>query len=427
MTTIMNDSHIVSIPQIRKFIKVAEGITFKGDSREKTYKWIEGVLSKFRYFSLKKKDKTIVKSYIMKMTGYSDAQTTRLISKKKKVGRIVAYTTKRNTFPKIYTTDDTALLIETDKAHERLSGPATKRVFKREYEKFGNKEYKNLKDISVSHIYNLRNTRQYKSSVLFFEKTRPSVTPIGKREKPEPKGNPGYIRVDTVHQGDREKEKGVYHINLIDEVTQWELVFATEKISESYLEPILEDALQAFPFKIINFHSDNGSEYINKIVARLLNKLMIGHTKSRARRCSDNALVEGKNGSVIRKHMGRNFIPQRYAPLINKFYKSHMNVYLNFHRPCGFASLKKDKYGKVRKVYMEKDYSTPYEKIKSLPNSKKYLKEGVTFKKLDIVAKRESDTECAIRMKEAKVELFNKFYQEELRLPTIYSYAVSGS
>lgn len=427
MTTIMNDSHMVSIPQIREFTKVVRGITFKGKTRKETYKWIEEVLSKFRYFGLKKKDKTIIKEYLIKLTGYSRAQMTRLIAKKKKVGKIVADTTGRHRFSKVYTAGDTALLIETDNAHGKLSGPATKKIFEREYKKFGNREYRNLKNISVSHIYNLRNTRQYKSNSYFFEKTKPTVIPIGRREKPEPRGRPGFVRVDTVHQGDTEGCKGVYHINLIDEVTQWELVFAIEKISESYLEPVLEKAIFAFPFQVINFHSDNGSGYINKIVAKLLNKLLVRQTKSRARRCNDNALVEGKNGSVIRKHMGRNFISQKHAPLVNDFYETHLNVYLNFHRPCGFASLKKDKLGKVRKVYKQEDYATPYEKLKSLPNAKKYLMGGDTFKKLDVLAKRESDTECAARMQKAKVALFNKFYLEKLQFPTICSYAVSGS
>lgn len=84
--------------------------------------------------------------------------------------------------------------------------------------------------------------------------------------------------MDTVHQGDKwervdgkvETKKGVYYINIIDEVTQWELVYCVEAISERFLKPALEDMYQSLPFEIINFHSDNGSEYINQVVARLL-------------------------------------------------------------------------------------------------------------------------------------------------------------
>jgi len=61
--------------------------------------------------------------------------------------------------------------------------------------------------------------------------------------------------------------KGVYHINAVDEVTQWEVVSATAQISEAALKPVLEAMLRQFPFRILGFHSDNGSEFINHIVA----------------------------------------------------------------------------------------------------------------------------------------------------------------
>ena len=50
--------------------------------------------------------------------------------------------------------------------------------------------------------------------------------------------------------------------------------------------------LAQFPFRILGFHSDNGSEFINYKVAELLNKLLIEQTKSRPRRSNDNGLVE---------------------------------------------------------------------------------------------------------------------------------------
>jgi transposase InsO family protein len=108
-----------------------------------------------------------------------------------------------------------------------------------------------------------------------------------------------------VHQGDFNKEKGVYHINIVDEVTQFEWVGCVETISELHLKVLLQKLLEQIPFKVLNFHSDNGSEYINKVVSEILSYLFIGQTKSRSRHSNDNALAEGKNGSRIRKHMGR--------------------------------------------------------------------------------------------------------------------------
>lgn len=405
MTIIMNDSHVVSIAQLKEFAKITKGISFHGSSRTEKYGWIEEVLGRFRYFSLRKKEKTVVKRYIMKMTGFSDAQVTRLVIKKRKTGRIqVTIPLRRYSFARIYGAKDVALLAQTDNAHSRLSGNATKQIFIREHEIFGKEEFSALKRISVSHLYNLRGTRQYQTHARFFTKTNPRNVDIGKRTKPFPEGKPGYLRVDTVHQGDLDKEKGVYHINIVDEVTQWEIVGAVEKISESYLEPLLDMLLHQFPFVIINFHSDNGSEFINKIVARLLNKLLIAQTKSRSRHCNDNALVEGKNGAIIRKHIGYSRIPQEYAPRINQFYQDHFNLYLNFHRPCAFADTITDKKGKQKKVY--KTYQTPFERLRSLKNADLFLKNETTFETLDALSLNQSDNECARTMQEAKTKLF---------------------
>lgn len=422
----MNDSHINNINQVEEFIKVAgsnqdnqgQRIEFECRSRKERYAWIDQTLGKFRYFSLRKKEKGIIRKFIETMTGISNSQLTRLINKKKWAGKIFSAQLGRHKFAITYTVQDVALLIQTDNAHSRLSGKATKRIFEREYRIFHKKEYARLQNISTSHIYNLRGKRQYLSNTLFWQKTKPTPVNIGQREKPKPHGKPGFIRVDTVHQGDLNKEKGVYHINLVDEVTQWELVACVEKISEYYLTPILEKILRQFPFRVINFHSDNGSEYINKIIARLLNKLLIKQTKSRARRCNDNALVESKNGSVIRKYMGRNFISQKYAQLINEFYETHFNFYLNFHRPCGFATIKVDARGKEKKVYDV--YQTPYEALKSRLNASEILKEDVSFEKLDKIAHEKSDNEFAALMQKAKVELF-KTINHKTQLPTAFA------
>jgi len=300
-----------------------------------------------------------------------------------------------------------------------MSGPAVKEILEREYSIFRKSEYRNISKISTPHIYNLRQTRQYVSHSLTVKKTNPVKILIGKRTKPDNQGKPGFLRVDTVHQGDMEKEKGIYHINIVDEATQWEIVGCVERISEEYLKPLLEDLLNQFPFVIINFHSDNGSEYINKVVAELLNKLLISQTKCRPRHSNDNGLVEGKNNYVIRKHIGYRFIDKGYAKNFNQFYKECFNVYLNYHRPCGYATITTDKRGKQKKKY--DTYQTPYAKLKSLPNPEKYLKKGITFEKLDKVAFAKSDNEFAEILQEKKEELFNNFKNKKLQFPMVFS------
>lgn len=408
MTIRMSDKNLVTLGQLEGFTRGSHLVVFSGATRKEKYQWIDELLVRFFYFTLRKKDKMTVRKFIMKVTSYSDAQVTRLIRKKKQTRYVlVTSSPTRSTFPTTYTTSDVARLIEMDEAHGRLSGPATKKLFQRAYDLFHDERFVRLKDISISHLYNLRGRRQYVSHATTWTKTRPTTVPIGERRKPSPEGKPGYIRVDSVHQGDQDKQKGVYHVNLVDEVTQWELVGCVEGISEMFLAPLLEDLLNQFPFRVLEFHSDNGSEYVNYVVAKLLNKLTIAQTKSRPRKSNDNALVEGKNGSVIRKHMGHTHIPRHHATAINQFYQTHFNRYINFHRPSGYATEKIDHRGKISKVY--DTYETPYEHFRGLPEAVSYLKADITFNDLDIIASTVSDLECATMMQKAKLELFKSF------------------
>jgi hypothetical protein len=405
MTITMDDSDLKTIEDIKRFLRGSARIKLKATSRREKYFWMSATLAKFKYSRQRKKDKNIIKNYMLRMTGFSDAQTTRLIARNRTQGRIAPQAGPRHSFPRWYTKIDIELLAETDNLHDRLSGPATKKLFQRAFTLYDDVRYERLKDISVAHLYNLRATKPYGQRCVILAKTRPVKRDIGLRKKPQTKGRPGFLRIDTVHQGDRDKAKGVYHINIVDEVTQWEIVGAVQGISEAFLLPLLEAMLGLFPFDILGFHSDNGSEYINTQVAAMLNKLLIEQTKSRANRTNDNALVEGKNGSVIRKHMGYFHIPSQYAIQVNEFYRGHLNEYLNFHRPCGFATRTVNEKGKVKKIY--KTWQTPYERLKSLKKKWwEYLREGVTKQALEAIAACRTDNEHARLMHTAKDKLF---------------------
>jgi hypothetical protein len=241
---------------------------------------------------------------------------------------------------------------------------------------------------------------------LTYTKTNPVSTNIGERTKPDPNGEPGYLRVDSVHQGDMDKQKGVYYIHFVDEVTQWDVVVAVEKISEYFLERALEEAFEQFPFGVINFHSDNGSEYINKTVSRILKKAYIEQTKSRSRHSNDNALVEGKNASTLRKQMGHAHIPQKYAPRINIFCTQHLNPFLNFHRPCAFATDMIDAKGKVRKKYCANEYTIPVDRLLAVVDVENYLKDGVTIHSLKKKKLVQSHFEAAEEVSQARENLF---------------------
>ena len=183
------------------------------------------------------------------------------------------------------------------------------------------------------------------------------------RKAPAPEGVPGYIRIDTVHQGDRDGLKGVYHgprpapINAVDIVTQWELVASVEHISEAYLLPVITLLLEGFPFAIRGLHSDSGSEYVNhgpRPVASLPGGLGPG-------------------------------LPSR---------------------PCYFAVDIIDAKGKIRKTYPHDQIMTPWERLKIVTTYENYLKPGITIESLEHTANALSDNDAARHVQDARKRLF---------------------
>jgi transposase InsO family protein len=404
----MQNSEKLTPEQISEFLKGSAEISFTGGNKAAVYKWVQSVLVAQEFAGQSKSKRGAIRAYVEKVTGLSVPQTTRLIRQYRQTGMVVLQPGQRQRFARKYTDGDITLLAGVDRAHEWLSGPATRCILRREYERFGKEQFAQLAGISSGHLYNLRRSLRYRKVAAKFEPTRPSPVSIAERRQPDPQNRPGYLRVDTVHQGDRDGIKGVYHINAVDAVTQWQVVGCVGRISEKFLLPVLEAILHQFPFRILGFHTDNGSEFINHSVERLLNKLLIEFSKSRACRSQDNALVEGKNGAVIRKLIGYGHIASQHAEAVQKFHTAQLNPYLNFHRPSGFATVSVDARGKRRRIYRAADYATPYEKLKSLPAASKYLKPGVSFALLDQVAQTMSDTESAKKMGRAKTELLRR-------------------
>jgi transposase InsO family protein len=408
----MQNAEELSGEQIRSFLKGSETIEFAGQNRADLYGWVQRVLVAQEYAAQDKKARGAIRAYIVKVTGRSVPQITRLIRQYRAEGVVEAAPYRRRRFPAKYSREDVGRLAAVDRAHGWLSGPATVRILRRECEQFRKTEYARLAEISVSHLYNLRRSPGYRKLAAKWEPTRPTATGIAERRRPDPQGQPGYLRIDTVHQGDWNGVKGVYHINAVDAVTQWQVVGCVGRISEQHLLPVLEAILHQFPFRIQGFHSDNGSEYINHEVEKLLKSLLIEFTKSRAYRSQDNALVEGKNGAIIRKHMGYGHIAAEHAEAVQKFHTTHLNPYLNFHRPCGFATVSLDARGRRKREYKREDYATPYEKWRSLVEAEKYLKTGMSFARLDEVAHKMSDTEWARKMVTARGALLRRCKSE---------------
>jgi len=397
----------LGLEQIRAFLEASDEVGFKGRNREEMYGWVNQTLRAQKYGDLKREGRGLVRRYVEKMTGLSRAQTTRLITLHLEGEPVRPKPYRRHRFPQRYTRGDVDLLAAMDELHQTLSGPATQKLLQRAYYDFQGAAYERLARLSVAQLYRLRQSRRYRERRIIYQPTRPARVSIGERRRPETNGRPGYLRVDTVHQGDLDGVKGVYHINAVDEVTQWQVVGAVAQISEAYLIPVLEAMLAQFPFRICNFHSDNGSEFINHTVAKLLNKLLIEQTKSRPRHSNDNGLAEAKNGAVVRKHMGYDHIAAPHAAAIEAFYREHFNPYLNFHRPCGVPELAVNAKGKTKRMYQW--YATPWEILRQLPGLAGHLRPEITIEELERQARAKTDNAAAEQMQVAKRKLFAGF------------------
>ena len=406
MNVSVHQAENLHLEGIRRFVAASEEIRFEGANRGQVYGWVERVLVEHEYAQQGKAARGLLRRYIEKMTGRSRAQVTRLIARFAAGGRVQPTVYRRRRFPQRFTRADIELLASVDEAHETLSGPATRRILEREVEFYGRQQYARLATISVAHLYNLRRSQRYRERRLNYTKTRPTAVAIGERRKPAPRGQPGYLRLDTVHQGDTPEAKGVYYINAVDEVTQWQIAGATPRISELYLVPLLKSMLRQFPFRILGFHTDNGSEFINRTVAELLNKLLIEQTKSRPRQSGDNGLIETKNGAIIRKHMGYGYIDAGHADAINSFYREFLNPYLNYHRPCAQPDVEIDRRGRKRVRYRR--YQTPLETLLGLDKPAQYLRQRLSINTLKRIGAARSDTDAAHRMQQAKAALFDQ-------------------
>jgi len=409
----MNEAQVRTLEQVREVVAGTQALEFRpGGDDAARYAWIGSVLRRFSYRNLKRAERGVLLQYLHKLSGYSRAQVTRLVARWVS-GEPLAkrYCAPEHAFARRYTPLDVALLVEVDRAMDTLSGPATACVLRRQRDVFGDTRFERLATISVGHLYNLRASASYRDRRRVQTKTRPTqAINIGVRRAPAPNGRPGFIRIDSVHQGDQDGTKGLYHINAVDCVTQWEVVASVQTISEAHLLPVIEQMLEQFPFEILGFHADNGSEYVNHRVAELLEKLRAEFTRSRPRHSNDNGLAETKNGAVVRKIFGYAHIPQRHAVAFNTFCVEFLNPFLNFHRPCLFSTDRPDpkKPGRIKRIYRPQDAMTPLDKLASLPGAHAFLRPGITLEHLRALANALTDLQAGEELNAARLALFKR-------------------
>jgi hypothetical protein len=181
MVTYMNDKKIRTLDDIRAFLKGTPDIDFSIEGKDERYRWIRQTLVRFQYLSLNQRERGVVLGYLERVSGYSAG------------------------FQCYYTRHPALLLAELDELHGTPCGAAAKKLCEQMYHIHGDARFEQLSHISVSHRYNLRHSTGYQRQRRHFDKTRPTRSQIAERRKPNPQGQPGYLRVDTLHQGDLDR------------------------------------------------------------------------------------------------------------------------------------------------------------------------------------------------------------------------------
>ena len=231
---------------------------------------------------------------------------------------------------------------------------------------------------------------------------------IGERRRPQPFGQPGHVRVDTVHQGDLDGVKGLYHLNLVDEVTQFQFIGSVEYIQAACLKPVLEALLRAFPFILHGFHADNGSEFINRDVAALLEAMHIdAFTKSprpplhRQRPGREQERLGHPQAPRLRPHPQ----PLRRA---SPCFQPAVPVALPQLPPALLLPQRRGgRQGPGAQALSRRRHHDPLREAQvSLPNAAACLKPGTTFAELDAAASATSDNEAARALNQARDRLF---------------------
>lgn len=389
----------LNIVSIKRILALGNLVKTKFQSPKQKCNFVANFWKNIRYFNLSKKNKIVCLKYLKVVTGLKSARLLAIFSKLRD-GKTVSKKYIRSKIYRKYKPSDIKLLEQTDELHLRLNPRATKAILESEFKVYGKNEYERICNISPSHLQNLRKSSCYKSC--WRKQTHARVIPIGQTLKPKPNGKPGYVRVDTVHQ------REIYFIHLVDEITQWEGMVAVANITDEQMEVAFRLILSMIPFVIYNFHSDRGSENINYRIARMLNKLRIKQSKCRSGQHNDNALVEGKNNAIIRKNFGYGFMPKQVLRQLNYYLLHYFVPYLNFHRPCLFATIVTQPSGKTHRKYITRP-QTPFEKLWELSglHHRKFIKKTVKPSELFAYSREFSHNEFATVVRSQEREVFD--------------------
>ena len=211
---------------------------------------------------------------------------------------------------------------------------------------------------------------------------------------------PGFCEIDLVqHEGGINKGDFAQTLNLTDVYTGWTEAAATPNKAQVYVFAARQKIRARLPFPLLGIDSDNGAEFINDELKRYCDQAHITFTRGRVGRKNDNAFIEEKNWSIIRRSVGhaRYDTPKQVAQL-NAFHKVP-RLYFNHFIPVT-QLVKTERHGsRVKKIYDKP--KIPYQRVLDAPEVSETVKAKLCHAraKLDVVALKQEWNRCLAELK----------------------------
>jgi hypothetical protein len=198
---------------------------------------------------------------------------------------------------------------------------------------------------------------------------------------------PGFFEIDLVaHGGESASGQFLHTLTMTDIASTWTECFALIGKSEAGVLAALDEAKTKLPFSILGIDSDNGSEFINHGLLNWCQTHQVTFTRSREYKKNDQAHVEEKNGSIVRRLIGYDrFEGEESWRRLQDVYLT-ARLYINYFQPSLKLASKDRDGGRVHRHYEKA--RTPYERVLQNTEVGAQSKLALTkqFERLDPVA-----------------------------------------
>jgi len=178
---------------------------------------------------------------------------------------------------------------------------------------------------------------------------------------------PGFTEIDLVsHSGNSAAGDFCYSLNLTDIHTGWTETRAVLGRGQEGVRQALEEIRQVLPFPLRGIDSDNGSEFINDHLFRYCRSRAIQFTRGRPYKKDDNAHIEQKNWTHVRRILGYiRYDSEAARKAINDLYRNELRLFQNLFLPSVKLEKKERVGSRLRRRYQAPQ--TPFQRVAASP------------------------------------------------------------